>query len=135
MRGGFITVGRHEYSHYQRELLRKVGLEEELGKVATVRDVAEVVKLAKEKQAAIVVQSLPPMMLAELVKLAKREKVRVLMFELDHQNARLTTSSDECSYKEVAVPSRAGATRCIPIKSLAMVEDVIFKIKTKKLAP
>jgi len=79
----FVTVGRHEYTTRQRELLRKAGLTEEVARIPHVTSIDEVIKLAKANDASIVVLALPFPMMIELIQKAQRVNVDVLMFKMD----------------------------------------------------
>lgn len=136
----FIVVGRHSFTSYQEELLRKAGLTEEVGRVVTVSDVRAVVQEAKEKGAgAIVVQALPPHLLAQLFAEAKKAGLDIYIFEMDYANAKVFSSEaevpEELRKVSVLVPSRDGNIRVVPVKGLKRVTNVVFKVEGDLVAP
>lgn len=82
MFGKYITIGRHEYTPIQIQLLEAVGLFEEIDRVEYLKadDINRVVKEAVENNASIVVQALPVGILAKLLKKAREDEVPVYGF-------------------------------------------------------
>jgi len=107
----FITIGRHRFSDRQIELLRKIGLTDEVARVETVTNVSDVIKLAQERGAkAIVVQGLPLPILAQLLAEASRAGIAVFGFETE-------PVTDE-NVADIKLPSQEGKMRLLRTKAV-----------------
>ena len=132
----YITVGRHQYTQYQANLLKQAGLEHEVARIQNVNNPKEVIEKAKEAGASsIVVQTLPLPLLVQLVQLAQRENINVYQFQMDYANARITNDCNECQENEVCVPAREGGVRCVPVAGLYRVRNIVVNIDSEKVAP
>ena len=124
----FVTIGRHEFTPRQKQLLQKAGLAEEAERIAHVNNPAEVVKIAKERGAkAIVVQALPMHILAQLLQAAQREGIEVLQFQME---TLATVKENEACPKGTEVESEVRGSelkRCIRTKALVRVKRIVIE--------
>lgn len=92
--------------------MEKAGLTEEITRVQQVENVQDVVRLARENDAVIVVQALPMHILAQLLQAASRQNVPVFSFKIE---AITTVPLDSAcpTDADVEVPDpRSGNKRC-----------------------
>ena len=126
----FLTIGRHEFTEFQLELLKERGLTEEVARIETINNIFDVIAKAKELGVKdIVIQALPASLLFQLWQLATKEGIALWMFEMDYGGARLISDPAEARENEVLIPAREGGYRAIPVKRLAKIRKIVFEIQ------
>jgi len=124
----YIVIGRHRFTPVQIQLLQKLGLTEEVARVQQISDVADVLKLAKEKGAdAIVIQALPMHLLAQLLTVANRANIPVYGFRIEA--VTIVPITQRCPAEaDVEIPDpRSGNKRCSKTLALQRLKRIVVE--------
>jgi len=123
----YIVIGRHKFTDKQVRILEKVGLTEEIERIAKLEDINSVVQKAKENNAVILVQALPMHILAQLLSNASRNGIEVYAFKIE---AVTTVGINEKCPEEcdIEIPDpRSGNKRCSKTVALQRLKRIIVE--------
>jgi len=121
---GYVLIGKHELTSVQKELVSKAGLGEEICKFDNIKNVMDVVMFCRKNNCNVLVEGLPVGLMAELVTVARRYKVKVYTF--DTRTVFVVNNGSKCpSYCDVVL-ERGDKVVCKMTVSLREVTKVVF---------
>ena len=128
-----IKIGAHPYTKRQILLLEQASIDPKpVAEVKQINNVNEVVVLAKEKRAVIVVQALPLPLLVQLINAAARAGVEVYTFELE---TVATVGKDEPCPADADIQRVSGEVkRCTKTKALKRLKKIVCTEESEVVA-
>lgn len=121
----FVTIGRHEWTDKQKQLLEAAGLTEEVARIAQLQGIEHLVSVIDEHQPdAIVIQALPLHLIAQILQYIK---LPVYNFKIE---AVATKKLDEECPSEAdieIVDRRSGTKRCSKTVAIQRLKKVVVE--------